>query len=628
MTVQILRLTGLADADAEEAAAALLDDLRGHPDLRRLLVLDDTAMLVQHARIYEGLITGKRIQDLLCVALGPRAGNSRVLQLPGNLGGTQGSGVLWVSDPSGIDWRVAAAAIAIGHAGGSTSGLDHLLGLLSVEEIFDGVHAVITQKVPGKVASPGLRLAGADDEAATFAGALAVASRRLTEPGLGSDEPFPGLLPAAAGGVRLLDGGELSRCRDDVIDSVRAATGALARQAGIGGIFRRGYAGVREHVIEAGAALADLRHQVDQLLQEADATGRLSEKQHARVLAVGVQLPAPTAVPTDGGTGPGAPPQSLVHLTIADAIRGGDPLVLVIRRLGLTERELKRRGSASYAQEAERRCPASLPARLADPPQRPSRPASGGDLRDELGLDEAKKAADRLADLMVDVGNREWSTTTPTSDEVARIRIALDGVVKVLTEHAASVADTSSGARGARRTWLGEILTPTLRELVLKVLVAESASPSVGGQEAFEHARDRTAGLLAEWTRDVRTNGVLARPSFATFDIDDAPYADEGDVAEVKEAVLYQPGQVMWQLCGRNDLAALDATVSPQAVWFAPRLNKAALAADLPSETVWTASGSYAGLLRLVPLRAGTAFSSWGSDALAVAPADPAELWP
>lgn len=412
---------------------------------------------------------------------------------------------------------------------------------------------------------------------------------------------------------------------DDVVDSVRAATGALARQAGISGIFRRSYADVREHVIEAGAALADLRHQVDQLLQEADATGGLSDKQHARVLAAGVQLPAPTAVPSDGGTGQSASPQSLVYLTIADAIRGGDPLVPVIKRLGLTEPELKRRGSASYAPEAERRCPASLLTRLADPPLRPSWPTSGGDLRDELGLGEAKKAADRLADLIVDVGNREWSTATPTSDEVARIRIALDGAVKVLTEHADSVGDTGSGARGARRTWLGEILTPTLRELVLKVLAAESASPGAGGQEAFERARDRTAGLLTEWSRDVRTGGVLSRPSFAPFDIDDAPYADEGDVAEVKEAVLYEPSQVMWQLCGWNDLTVLDPTVSPQAVWFAPRLNKGVLAADLPSETVWTSSGSYAGLLRLVPLRAGIALSSWGSDAHAV---DPAELWP
>lgn len=293
MTVEILRLTGLASADAPDAAHALLADFHDHPDLSRLLVLDDTAMLVQHTPVYERLVTAKRVENLLCVALGPRAGGGRALQLPGNLGGTQGSGVLWVSDPLGIDWRVATSAIAIGHTAGPVNGLDHLVELLSVDEVFDRVHAILTTNVPGKIASPGLRLAGADDEPATFAGALAVAICRLTEPGPGLDGPLPALLPSATVGASLADRGELSRCRADVVDSVNAAAAALAKLASIGGVFRRGHVSVHDHLVEAAVALSDMRNQVADLLQDADATGELTDNQHRRVLAAGVSLPGP-----------------------------------------------------------------------------------------------------------------------------------------------------------------------------------------------------------------------------------------------------------------------------------------------------------------------------------------------
>jgi hypothetical protein len=558
------------------------------------------------------------------VALGSRAESGRVLQLPGNLGGTQGSGVLWVSDPLGIDWRVATSAIAIGHEGGSVSGLDHLVELLSVDEVFGRVHAVITTSVPGRVASPGLRLAGADDEAAAFTGALAVAIRRLTEPGSGLDGPFPGLLPSPADSATLDDGGELSCCRADVIDLVSAAADALVKLAGIGGMFRRGNVGVHDHLIEAGAALADLRNQVARLLRDANATGELTDHQRGRVLAAGVRFPAPAPTASGRESVPGASAQSPAYRTIADALREGDTLALVNRRLTLTERELKRHGSASYLPEVEQRCPSSLLGRLADPPQRPPRHASGGELRRELGLDEAANAANALADLVITVANREWSSAAAALGEVARIRIALDGVSKALTEHAAAVGDTDSAARGARLARLGEVLMPILGDLVLRVLAAESASPSAGGREAFEHSRDRAAGLLAEWTQHVQANGVLSQPSFAasfaSSSVHHVPYAGEDDVAEIKEAIQYEPSQVMWQLCTPDDLSALDAAVLPQVVQFAPRLNRFVLAGAVPPETVWTSSGSYAGLLRLVPLRPGIASSSWASDAHLVDP--------
>jgi hypothetical protein len=41
MTVEILHLSGLRGGDADQAVGALLADSRTHPDLSRLLVIDD-----------------------------------------------------------------------------------------------------------------------------------------------------------------------------------------------------------------------------------------------------------------------------------------------------------------------------------------------------------------------------------------------------------------------------------------------------------------------------------------------------------------------------------------------------------------------------------------------------------
>jgi hypothetical protein len=45
---------------------------------------------------------------------------------------------------------------------------------------------------------------------------------------------------------------------------------------------------------------------------------------------------------------------------------------------------------------------------------------------------------------------------------------------------------------------------------------------------------------------------------------------------------------------------------------FASRLTKEALRSLPGDEPTWTSSGSFAGVLRLVPLRAGVAVTTWG----------------
>jgi hypothetical protein len=291
----------------------MLDDAGKHPDLGRLLVIDDTALLVEHAPVYGQLLSARfRVGTLLCVAVGPRhrVGHEEKLLIPANLGGEEYP-VLWVGDRSGVDWRLADGEIATGHASYSgRSGLDELVYLLSFDDVFSGVREVGKQ-LPDGVASPGLRLAGAGDEATSFAGALAIAIGRLGADGrpvpVQRDEPLPLSGTGPADGVGLIPDGELARLRDAVNASVSAATAETARLAGIGGLLGTGGLDPAARVAEAGTALAALGTRVTRLLTEVGAPGglpgrQLTDQQLQLVTAAGVLLPksAPAAIAGDG----------------------------------------------------------------------------------------------------------------------------------------------------------------------------------------------------------------------------------------------------------------------------------------------------------------------------------------
>jgi len=617
MTVQILSLFGLSVAEATQAADEILDiNMDTAPEtLERLLLLEGTETLHEHAPVYQRLDSAHRVGKFLCVTVGPRGGDGGKLELPGNLGG-QGWPVLWVSRLGGINWRMAKAAVANRHPGNVPAAIDQhpLVGLLSIDEIFDRVHERFLEEVPVRVASPGLWLAGADDEAATFAGALALAIRRVSEPGPGTEAAFGELLPARAGGARLSENGPLARYLGRVSEMDREASHALARQGGFGGMLKRGDGGVPRYLTKVGEALTDLRDLVVQLLQEANVGGAvaaMTANQRDLVRNAGVEFDA-EASPQSSAMAGFVAEQSLIYRSLARAIAGGDSIPLVAKRLTVTERQIARHGSASYLPEVEIRCPSSLLARLGDATRRVPRHGAVAEVRGELGLDAAARAALALKDLILAVANQEWSPTSVTSRELAGTRAALDGTRKALTEYASTVAGIRGGTRGARLSRLSESRFPVLCDLVLHAVALELASPSANGQEALRSAHDRAVGMLEEWTRHVQADGVAAQPPFASATAHDAVNLLEDDVATARDALLYPVRNEMWQLCEPDDLGALNVDAPPVTIRFASRLTRGALLGTVPGdEPVWTSSGSFAGLLRLVSLRPGVASSDW-----------------
>lgn len=602
MTVEILRLSGLTAKEAVAAADEMLDLRTGPRDLRNLLVIDDVALLAAHEDAYARIDVSYRVEMVLCVAVGP-AGERRKLRLPGNLAGTQGHPVLWVGDPAGIDCRIAVAAAAIGRLPGKVHGVDLLVEIMSNQEMFRQVYNTFFQ-VPHRVANPGLRLAGQDDEAVMFATALALAIRALCSPGIGIEGPFRDLLPSLTGGAVLAETGPLARYRDMVMS---AAAGATTR-AGLAGRFRVSQADLRARLVEAGAALADMRDLVVQLLRSAHTVGELSDSQRRLIADAGLRFPADRQSAPRPGAADGAAEQPPIYWTVVSAIRSGDALPLVSKRLTLTERELKHSGSGSYLPAVDERCPPSLIGRLSAPGGRSSR-RRDADGRPEQDLTEAAAAASGLDNLIVTVASREWSPVGPSRREVGRIRAVLDGAARALTEYAATLEGTGK-AQGRRPSRLAGALEPILRDLVIEVVATETARPSGTALEALEAGRSRAASLIEDWVSRVRADGLAAGTPFASTAVPAGAefYASSEDMTEIKEVLLYPPADEMWQLCSPDDLRnVLDLNSRPVAIGFASRLNKEALAAVLPRDHVqiWTTSGSHAGLLRLVSLRAG-----------------------
>lgn len=615
-----MSLRGLSAAKAVADATALLDINSGGPNqVNRLLVLDDAALLVDHLDAYQRIDTMNRVEKMVCIAVGPLPGAGRKLGLPGSsLGGVQGAPVLWLSRPAGIDWKVAKSLVANRHPGFTPTTVDQhpLVELLSAEQMFDRVYATFTASVPDRVASPGLWLAGGDDEAATFAGAVAVAIRRVCDPGSGLSGPFAELTPNRTGGARLAEAGPLDRYRGRVAELDRAATQSIEKR---GGLLRRGDGDLPGQVTKVGGALADLRDLVDQVLKDANVvggTGNPTPNQFSLIRNAGLEFGGEMTPSPGAGTATAAVDQSPICRAIAGAIRGGDPIPSVGERLVATEREVERRGSGEYRQEVAARCPPEYIENLSVGSRKLPRRGGTAEARRELGLDEAVKCAGDLIDLIVGVANREWSPIAVTTGDLVRTKAALDGASNGLTRFAGDARGGADGTRAARLARLAESLTPALQDLILHVVAAELASPSASGPESRRVAKDKAGALLEEWTGLVQAQGVSAQPSFASEATRAGSYSIGEDAETVREVLLYPPRNEMWQLCEPADLNTLDVDAPTLSVRFASRLTKNALRSLSGDEPVWMSTGSFAGVLRLVPLRTGITVQCWSEEDL------------
>jgi len=376
--VRVLRLSGLDAGEAQRATRDLLTN-RELGDLSSVLVLDDTGTLSEHVSAFEALLRSGQVPHVLCVAIGPVAddqeqGGNQQIVVPGVIGHSQGSAVLWVSDPIGVDWPLSAAAVAVLRPARGRTGLDHLIEALSAVEVFERVRELVVD-LPDGVASPGLRLAAAGDEAASFAAALAAAIRRLTAapPGSRRLEPLiaPSDLPAPE--VRLRENGDLARQHDECAETAAAAEAAVAELPGLRELpgARQLVAGTRGLVTDTGVALRTFRDHVGELLDYADSPSGPDDRKLERLSDAGLVLIG-DAGRTDFDARPDARGPGQIREAVRRRMLADDSLPQVIAQLTAIERLLTPQGSRSYRPEVDRLCPQQLVQRLTDPPPVPA----------------------------------------------------------------------------------------------------------------------------------------------------------------------------------------------------------------------------------------------------------------
>jgi hypothetical protein len=353
-------------------ALKLLDEL-WDADTGRVLVTDETELLLPHAAVFVGL-QSPLVGRLLCVAVGRPPDGTAGLELPGALLAGQDAGLLWVPDPDGHDWRLAGSTLAA-RRDEPGAGLARLRELLRVPEVFDRT-AELAAAVPGGVSNPGLRLATALPDDAEFPGALLTAICDLLEPGA---PPALTAAPVDPGGgpeqgtIKLRDGSPLHEADQRAEHAVTTACQTAERLGGPFSLFlfpkRRPAA---RAAVDAGQAMADVRSGWARLFTEAPVDAEPLPGQSRLIRNQGVHLSAS-----------GEPEQQRARTGfgayIAEGLAQGSSLG------GLTEglREQKRFVPPRLTPQAEldRTCPPDLVERLREctplPPPEPWLPAPG-----------------------------------------------------------------------------------------------------------------------------------------------------------------------------------------------------------------------------------------------------------
>ncbi|MFF0863343.1 hypothetical protein ACFYUV_16410 [Nonomuraea sp. NPDC003560] len=353
-----LNLRGLGEGALGEVAALLSDD--GQEDLTSLLVVDDVAALAGHRRAYEMLLASRYTDEVLCVAVGRPQGEPHRIALPGSL--TQAAGVLWVPDPYGIDWRPAAAAPAVrrDRAEGAEAGLLRLLDVLSLSEVF---HEALrrVERMPGRIANPGIRLAWTGAGGGDLRQALAAAGGRLLAAG-GGEPPEPAAAPAApptAPPLRLAPGGPLASLADQARAALDEAA-ALGDELGDDVSLMVGPVPAGTAATAAGQALGRLRERLEELFVAAHSGARPDAGSRAAVTAAGI-------VPAEPEEFDAARVRASIGRYLDAGLRAGTPLPRLVEGLDRWQTRLMPHGSRALVPRLREVCPDALVAGLRDP---------------------------------------------------------------------------------------------------------------------------------------------------------------------------------------------------------------------------------------------------------------------
>ncbi|MBB5959580.1 hypothetical protein FHS29_006201 [Saccharothrix tamanrassetensis] len=288
----------------------------------RLIVVDDSTATSGNHDAYQRIATLGHLRDVVLVIVGPVTRDETrrpSLRPSAALGRT--AVVLWVGDERGIRWEGGSdRGRAVDPEDGS--GLDDLLGVLRVEQVFDAVVRHLRQ-VPHQTASPAVDLVHPSLKPAQLRELLARCLGEVARPAdvRGGPPETRAELPAVRASVER--GSRLERARTEARQRLAHAARTTADLTRWNGAWNPGGRRARESVAHASAAL---------------------EAHHALVVDA-VRLAGPLPPPDDDALAAlGVPrPQPVEHKEVGDALGGF--LLSTLRSTGSladTGRELRR----------------------------------------------------------------------------------------------------------------------------------------------------------------------------------------------------------------------------------------------------------------------------------------------
>jgi hypothetical protein len=422
--VEVCNGQWFTEVEAQYAARAASRQV----DLRRVLVLDDAARLEEHGDAYESLLTSRRVETALCLAVGPLGAAEKeppTLRRPFVLQPPQ-TATLWVGDLRGIGWSMGdryATTVSGGgqgpgvpgtapeagpdspwaQAGADLPSLGGLLQALRIPEVFDRARD-LTGGMPDAVASVGLRaILGGIDTAVLHQACVRAVDRLTGHPANGGGGGNPPDVDAEAlqvllgsrtetnppPGQVLLPSGALERSYQQVAERI-AGVRRQFRWVGRGwrGVVAAGRAGPRLPGAAAGvgSALASYRELVLRTVEQGCSRTGLDQTRLADLEQAGVRF---SAVPVDAASVTTA----LRQVVLDGGVERSYPLDVLTARLRDLAHRVAPQGGAEYLEAAGEACPVELAQRLSNPSAFPPLAAERAALVRLLGWGLAGTAA-------------------------------------------------------------------------------------------------------------------------------------------------------------------------------------------------------------------------------------------
>ncbi|MFD5095096.1 hypothetical protein ACFWMR_31150 [Amycolatopsis thailandensis] len=264
-----------------QVCAAWLRMTRDNPggSAMRVVIIDEAGSLGGNFANFQHLYA---LHSVICVVVGSgdETPPGRVLRLPNQLA-QERAAVLWVGDRQGVWWSPDQGRAHHDAERLDGSGLDELVDVLSVADVFDEV-VKRAHNIPDATASPGVERVSGSLEPAEVTSAVWQVVSQLTGPSGAPVEPTLRMSREAGPvqtGSSIVADSEFDHARRAVADAGGRAEAAVRRFEGPAGLFGRAAAQGRDRITAFGRSLdrfASLIRDTGAVLDAGARTGTLA----------------------------------------------------------------------------------------------------------------------------------------------------------------------------------------------------------------------------------------------------------------------------------------------------------------------------------------------------------------